>query len=339
MQCGGYSGHRHVTHTTLGSPSSSSSSRLLVVACSPVVASFPVIAPWPVVASSLSEVSLSAFSASQSHTCITGRHRPLFEGGWLWRYSASQRLHLWQLSDYNIRGALASGDTHVPPAIGACMDLPFFVHCSTPRHDKHSWFVWTLYEDPALQVDRVKRQFNGEQPVPEAPVNVDRGPQDLYSAMLQLEAYIGVLGLPSKGRSSPSPEHPRLSSACHGRYGGGLSTRQEREGYQKARTIPTARRDRVMPQKERLDVKSEEEVEFDGHEEHGDIPAGGDNSPALAPPPPPPPAPAPDHPSGSGSHAHHDVWDTFPPGWHDVEESNSYYEEQMVEEIEFQDAF
>ncbi|QHO52536.1 uncharacterized protein DS421_2g40080 [Arachis hypogaea] len=56
--------------------------------------------------------------ASESYPSSTRRHRPVSEEGWIQRHGASQRFHIRQLLDYGIRGAIASGDPHVPSPVG-----------------------------------------------------------------------------------------------------------------------------------------------------------------------------------------------------------------------------
>ncbi|QHN85376.1 uncharacterized protein DS421_16g536900 [Arachis hypogaea] len=113
------------------------------------------------------------------------------------------------------------------------------------------------------QVDRVKCQFDGEQLVPGAPVNVDRfqtstgGDEDVWW-----------------------PDRLDDSRAREVRKDTRWPARRERGDREHGRGT-WVKRERVKFCRERLDVESDEEAEFNRHEDHGDIAVGGDDSPTA----------------------------------------------------------
>ncbi|RYR02536.1 hypothetical protein Ahy_B06g081334 [Arachis hypogaea] len=113
------------------------------------------------------------------------------------------------------------------------------------------------------EVDRVKCQFDGEQLVPGAPVNVDRfqtstgGDEDVWW-----------------------PDRLDDSRAREVRKDTRWPARRERGDREHGRGT-WVKRERVKFCRERLDVESDEEAEFNRHEDHGDIAVGGDDSPTA----------------------------------------------------------
>ncbi|QHO48986.1 uncharacterized protein DS421_1g10070 [Arachis hypogaea] len=61
--------------------------------------------------------SRSTAPTSESYPFSTRRHRSVSEGGWIWRYGAFQGFHIRQFPNYDIRGAMASGDPHIPSPV------------------------------------------------------------------------------------------------------------------------------------------------------------------------------------------------------------------------------
>ncbi|RYR47178.1 hypothetical protein Ahy_A07g033125 [Arachis hypogaea] len=170
---------------------------------------------------------------------------------------------------------------------------------------------------PWLRVDRVKCQFNGEQPVPDASVNLDRisiqhtfdyrPTQEYYDwwrGACQVRHLSGqdiledpkLAELPSDVQLTASQprdilhlprDHPdqrrhvrevKADTWPHTRRERGARERGLGEGV---------RKERVRSRWARLDIESDEEAEFDIHEDHGDIPSGADDSPPPPPTPPP----------------------------------------------------
>ncbi|QHO00522.1 uncharacterized protein DS421_13g407160 [Arachis hypogaea] len=183
--------------------------------------------------------------------------------------------------------------------------------------------------------DRVKSQFNGEQPVPRDPVNVDnfltttgRGEDFWWPTKLRewydrwrarfregyrisiqpcldyrptQEYWIGIGWLAELDTCRDRMRTPG------GLPGGGIREYGGAAGCW---------RDRVRPRGKRLDVESAKEVEYHQQEKYDDIPDDQGDSPPPPPPPPPSLPPPPPHlPSGS------------------------HHEASMVDEIDFEDAF
>ncbi|QHO01815.1 Serine/threonine protein phosphatase 7 long form isogeny [Arachis hypogaea] len=182
-------------------------------------------------------------------------------------------------------------------------------------------FAWRVYDDPAMQAIPVPTLFNGEQPVPGIPVNLDRyvtttgrGEDFWWPERLQ-QWYDGWRQRFELGRkiivhysfdTRPTGEYyDWWRGACRVRHLSGQEvledprlvredTRQpaKRErGHRECQPSDPVRRERARQRWARSDADSKDEAEFDCHEDDGDVPVHG-VSPLIAPtlPPPPPPS-------------------------------------------------
>ncbi|RYR07717.1 hypothetical protein Ahy_B05g075133 [Arachis hypogaea] len=198
------------------------------------------------------------------------------------------------------------------------------------------------------QPNRVKRQFKGEQLVPVDSVNVDwfltstgRGEDVRWPTRLHEP---GTMACKVRHLSGEDVlDDPRLATILDDvqptlsqpievlQFPADVPDHQRRAREVRPDTRRPARKERgARDSEEELqgldeskpdpDVESEEEAEFNRHEDHGDILNAVDELPPPPPPSPPPPPP-PGPPASSAppvSHFAHDNPFTAPPGWVDL---------------------